>query len=95
MATTNTAQDIGSMRIIDMTAGQLVNFIAQQLGTPTATPDYVYGISGLAKLLGCSEATAWRIKKSGRLDDAISQIDGQIIIDAKKALALTRIKKDK
>ena len=35
---------------------------------------YVYGIGGIARLFGCSIPTANRIKKSGRIDRAITQI---------------------
>jgi hypothetical protein len=52
---------------------------------------YVYGLAGLAKLLGCSIVTANRIKKSGVIDKAISQVGRKIIIDADLALELLRI----
>lgn len=52
--------------------------------------NYVYGINGLAKLLGCSKTSACRIKASGMLDEAITQIGAIIIIDADKALALAK-----
>ena len=44
---------------------------------------YVYGILGIAKLFGCS-----RIKKSGKIDKAITQIGRKIIVDAELALEL-------
>lgn len=49
---------------------------------------YVYGIPGIAKLFGCSLPTANRIKKSGRIDKAITQIGRKIIVDAELALEL-------
>ena len=49
---------------------------------------YVYGIPGIAKLFGCSLPTANRIKKSGKIDKAITQIGRMIIIDAELALEL-------
>lgn len=49
---------------------------------------YVYGIVGIAKLFGCSMPTANRIKKSGRIDRAITQIGRKIIVDAELALEL-------
>ena len=61
--------------------------------TKTAPKRYVYGIAGLAKLFQCSEATANRIKASGEIDDAISQIGGIIVVDAEYALDLLRISK--
>lgn len=49
---------------------------------------YVYGIGGIARLFGCSIPTANRIKKSGRIDRAITQIGRKIIVDADMALEL-------
>lgn len=54
---------------------------------------YVYGIDGLANLFGCSRATATRIKASGKIDKAITQIGRQIIIDTNCALELAKQKK--
>lgn len=53
---------------------------------------YVYGVKGLAKLLGCSQATAQRIKSSGRLDEAIFQDGHTIVIDSDLALELMKRK---
>lgn len=49
---------------------------------------YVYGILGIAKLFGCSIPTASRIKKSGKINKAITQIGRKIIVDAYLALEL-------
>lgn len=49
---------------------------------------YVYGILGLATLFDCSKPTANRIKKSRKIEDAITQIGRKIIIDADLALKL-------
>ena len=54
---------------------------------------YVYGIPGIAKLFGCSLPTANRIKKSGKIDKAITQIGRKIIVDAELALELAGKKK--
>ena len=51
---------------------------------------YVYGISGIAELFGCSIPTANRIKKSGILDEAITQVGRKIVVDAEKALELAK-----
>lgn len=64
---------------------------------PTATiPDtskkYVYGIGGIARLFGCSIPTASRIKKSGKISKAITQIGRKIIVDAELALELAKQK---
>lgn len=53
---------------------------------------YVYGIDGIARLFGCSKPTANRIKKSGKIDGAITQIGRKIVVDADKALELAGIK---
>lgn len=53
---------------------------------------YVYGIDGIARLFGCSKQTANRIKKSGKIDAAITQIGRKIIVDADKALELAGLK---
>jgi hypothetical protein len=49
---------------------------------------YVYGIAGLANLLGCSKNHAGKLKSSGRFDDAIIQNGRKIIVDSEKALEL-------
>ncbi len=49
---------------------------------------YIYGMKGLAQLLGCSLSTANRIKKSGAIDAAIAQKGKIIVIDADLALDL-------
>ena len=46
----------------------------------------MYGILGIAKLFGCSLPTANRIKKSGKIDKAITQIGRKIIVDVELAL---------
>ena len=49
---------------------------------------FVYGLSGLARLIGCSLPTANRIKQSGKIDRAITQVGRRIIVDADLALEL-------
>ena len=51
-------------------------------------PQYVYGIDGLAEILGCSKSTAKRIKASGTLSKAIHQQGRTIVIDAPLAISL-------
>ena len=58
-----------------------------QPGTDT-DKKYVYGISGIARLFGCSIPTANRIKKSGKINRAITQIGRKIIVDAELAIEL-------
>ena len=49
---------------------------------------YEHGIAGIAKIFGCSIPTASRIKKSGKIAKAITQIGRKIIVDAEQALEL-------
>ena len=49
---------------------------------------FVYGLSGLARLFGCSLPIANRIKQSGKIDRAITQVGRKIIVDADLALEL-------
>lgn len=83
-------------RIIDLTVGQLLDVVEDRVRAVLANKPtkqegercYVYGLKGLAKLLGCSKTTASRIKTSGEIDKAITQIGARLIIDADKALEL-------
>ena len=53
---------------------------------------YVYGIAGICEIFGCSKPTAIRIKKSGRIDKAITQVGRKIVIDVELALQLASAK---
>ena len=61
---------------------------AQPQPTTDTERKYVYGILGIAKLFGSSLPTANRIKKSGKIDKAITQIGRKIIVDVELALEL-------
>lgn len=54
----------------------------------TTEKKYVYGYAGLARLFNCSIPTAARIKASGKIDKAITQIGRKIIINVELALEL-------
>ena len=49
---------------------------------------FVYGLDGICGLFGCSKSTAERIKQSGVIDAAISQVNRKIVVDAELALQL-------
>ena len=79
--------------------GEKLLFLAQQGSTQREgdTQDkapakeeryFVYGLSGLARLLGYSLPTANRIKQSGKIDRAITQVGRKIIVDVDLALEL-------
>lgn len=53
---------------------------------------HVYGLIGLATLLGCGKTKAQSIKNSGILDDAIIQNGKKLIINAELALKLLKEK---
>lgn len=57
----------------------------------TSEKRYVYGIAGICEIFRCSKATAIRIKKSGVLDKAITQVGRKIVIDAELALQLVSV----
>ena len=89
-------QTLLSKPVWQMTGEELL-FLSQTADTntnqslanePTATKHYVYGIAGICEIFSCSKPTAIRIKKSGRIDKAITQVGRKIIIDADLALQL-------
>jgi len=86
-------------RIIDLTLGELLDAVEarvrQTLGDTTQQPaasekKFVYGLKGLARILGCSKTTASRLKASGKFDEAITQIGALIVIDADKVLEIAK-----
>nr|WP_255490621.1 DUF3853 family protein [Dysgonomonas sp. 511] len=60
----------------------------QSVTQVASSKKHVYGIAGIARLFGCSMPTANRIKQSGKIDKAITQIGRKIIVDAELALEL-------
>lgn len=82
-------------RLIDLTLGQLIEQLMNLFETkqkPVAVQpekrNLVHGIAGIARLYNCSLKTANRIKKSGKINEAITQHGRYIITDADKALSL-------
>lgn len=57
---------------------------------PFSQKRYVQGYQGIASLFGCSKSTAQRIKKSGIIDEAITQVNRKILVDADLALQLVK-----
>ena len=62
---------------------------------PNVKEHYVYGIAGIAQVFGCSIPTASRIKASGIIKDAVTQVGRKIIVNADLALALAKQNKEK
>lgn len=86
-------------RVIDLTLGELLDAIEARIrearkenvqgeDNMPKPKRFVYGLKGLQKLFGCSKTTASRIKASGKIDKAITQVGALIIIDADMALQL-------
>ena len=77
-----------------MTGEELCFLITKSVeSTEVVTPQVApkgnyYGIEGIARVFGCSVPTANRIKKSGIIDKAITQIGRKIVVDADLALSL-------
>jgi hypothetical protein len=92
--------------LLNSTLDEFIEALRQGLGLAAVSePDkevddqtkkhFVYGLKGLASLLGCSVATAARIKKSGTIDAAISQCGKIIVIDADLCIDIMKVKKNK
>ena len=89
-------QELLSKPVWQMTGEEFIMLSRHASGQPEAQPQpvtdtgrkYVYGILGIAKLFGCSLPTANRIKKSGKIDKAITQIGRKILELAELALEL-------
>ncbi len=79
-----------------MTGEELCFLITKSVeSTEAVTPQVAskgnyYGIEGIARVFGCSVPTANRIKKSGVIDKAITQIGRKIVVDAELALSLAK-----
>ena len=86
--------------IWQLTIGEFVEILdyrkpeSQEKSTQEKTlgEKYVYGLSGLARILGCSKNHAGKLKSKGIFDDAIIQNGRKIIIDSQKALELFKNK---
>lgn len=88
-------QNLKDKPLWQMTGEELLHLlqsegVKERTETPVidASKKYVYGIAGIARLFGCSMPTANRIKQSGKIDRAITQIGRKIIVDADLALEL-------
>lgn len=86
-------------RVIDLTLGDLLDAVEARVKQATSSKTeadhqsdkhFVYGLRGLARLLGCSKTTAARLKASGKYDEAITQIGALLIIDADEVLRIAK-----
>lgn len=68
----------------------LMESLSVESTEPFSKKRYVQGYQGIATLFGCSKSTAQRIKKSGIIDEAITQVNRKILVDADLALQLVK-----
>ena len=81
-------QELLSKPVWQMTGEEFIFLSKHASGQAEALPQPVTDTENIAKLFGCSLPTANRIKKSGKIDKAITQIGRKIIVDAELALEL-------
>lgn len=68
----------------ELTIGQFMEL----LKTSGHNEECVFGLNGIMELFGCSKPTACKIKKSGKIDAAITQVGKTIRINKRLALEL-------
>lgn len=75
-----------------LTVGELLDILQSEKPVQKLekTPEkrIVYGLKGIAEIFGCSTSTAQRIKNSGKIKKAITQVGRKIVVDADLALEL-------
>lgn len=94
--------------LFQLSTGEFIDALSQGLGialnsnpsenvasSNKVNKHYVYGLQGLADLLGVAKTTACRIKASGVLDAAISQRGKVIVVDADLAIDLLSVQRKK
>ena len=89
--------------LLQLTGQEFVDLLREGLGLSALGYDdpeplvvkkhLVYGMQGICDLFGCSTSTAARIKKSGVIDAAISQVGKVIVVDADLAIDLLKTSK--
>ena len=91
-------------RIIDLTVGQLEGLIRSWVRSEEASAKadddrqderHVYGLKGLAKLLGCSTTSACKINTSGIIEPALTRLGNLLIYDSDMVLDLIKKHKDR
>lgn len=78
-------------RIVDMTAGELRQLLAELGGAPRVSK-LLKGYAGMMEVFHCSRSKARQIKESGVVDSAITQEGAgcSFLIDGDEALRLYR-----
>ena len=88
-------EEILNKPIMTMTGREFLELFGKAINTPAKVKDFsqtecVFGLDGLASLIGCKKTKAQQVKNSGILDDAIIQNGRKLIIDKNKALELLK-----
>lgn len=91
--------NINDKPIMMLTVGELMELLLPVIGPQADGSEakaaeqgkkYVYGVAGLAKLLGCSIATAQRRISSGKIDECIIRSGRLIMIDKEAVLKVLK-----
>lgn len=83
--------DILNRPAYTLTAGELVNLLAEKLDIPVKQPEmpaekkYIHSLGELARILGCSLMTIHNKKRKGVFGDAIKQTGRVLKIDVSLA----------
>lgn len=85
-------RNLYNIPVSEISVGELVDILkgisVAEEKKPKIEKKYVYGLDGLARLLGCSKTHALKVKNSGIITPAIIQNGRKIIIDSELALNL-------
>lgn len=85
-------EKLKTMPIWQMTGAEFLELLQPSetkqtvLDTTSSEKRYVYGLSGLRQLIGCSHVTAQKIKDSGKLKGCFSQVGRKLVFDADDVL---------
>lgn len=73
---------------VEILESRIPKSIVEKVSIEKLDSTYVYGLKGLAKILGCSTNYAGRLKRTGIFDKAIKQKGRTIIVNVEMALKL-------
>ena len=76
-----------------LTVGQFLDLCQQANQVPEEkeeSGELVYGLDGLARLLGCSKTTAQARKSAGEFDEALYQTGRKVVFDKAKVLDIIK-----
>lgn len=84
--------------IWQLTVGEFKDLIKKsipQTVVQDTQTEIVYGLDGIAEIFDCSKSQAQRIKSSGIIDGAITQLGRKILVDKHLAIKLAKEKPDR